>query len=1121
MAWPEKTYSNIDFWKLDVWNDWVVDWVSEKGLKDKAQEYYNKAKQDGISWKALDELWTNLWLLLQSQNINETILKTWYEESRAKIKAEQKQALQEEKLPELAGYFWDSSIINELQAKLKESWLSLISILENYKKFIENSLALPLWSTITQEQHNQMIANIKILILSRLQETWVELEKLKVENWWNLKWYQLDANNKLAVNLKDIREPLLAGALYLLKTSIEDAPESFKTKEEYEKAKERKNYSMSLNSRLIKNTYKLWDQMNSWGMLYEKISLEELEETNLLTEQDKLIEEKMNMWIMWCCLLSVCPWVWEIMDWINISSSEWEFVSILRKAWIIPEWYKISKSMTDTIITTIWLIASIWTLWLAGRAVKIEKLWRVLAGIWWSMDKAKRWLLLLIQWLWDKWRELAKVVWNFFPDLFPELSWGIKKGEVNVPEDSAVAGNASVRTGETWLAWADSLRDLYHSHFSDDIPANLNNPLAWINELWEISYNKKIIEKKYWVKITEEWWKILFDWKSLQHHPKWAEILENLKELKAHEVTHRILESHGITDIKVWDRSFSQEDICSIVDGSRQVWHDFLQVIEWELRKKIWPDFSLLKDGVIDPDFIRRFDTKNLAKWGDFSRTEAIAKESSQFALSQLPKRDPINLGAVDSVTLRLWGVQNDMLQILRTSSLPPRMWKFNTPYVIIQPILFAESKWKSGYKWLREGENVMIGRNNDRFNFSSSVSSNHVNIGLNNWKINVTDQGSTNGTFMFWYGNNSDNLPERPVQTPVEKKTPASTPTPPKEIQWTNAMRTINSVELADFQRLASPEIKAFLRETNLSVQNKAILNGQEFLLSEKIYQGEGKDKRKVMIWFVKRWDKYEPRFFYFSLSWWNWHCAPWFDQKDGRFSKGEFCDLSYEKGTVVDWKLQTMFSSMEQSLANSDVSTRFQKYFWGFSESSYQNESLLNPAQRQFKNENSVDKVWKNKDSTGQSITMFSYINKKETLAWINNIIRNADVRPFDLRLFKKIGIGNERHTHTHLGDIELNRYQTSLNWKPVEITYANTTKEPWLVWVENIHFQTTRMNSFGLPEKSVNAWLLTTKPLEYADSVPDSIKSRSTIYWGEYVDIRQFIQDNPLIRKFKSVR
>jgi len=418
MTWPEKTYSNIDFWKLDVWDDWVVDWVSEKGLKDKAQEYYNKAKQDGISWKALGELWTNLWLLLQSQNINETILKTWYEESRAKIKAEQKQALQEEKLPELAGYFWDSSIINELQAKLKESWLSLISILENYKKFIENSLALPLWSTITQEQHNQMIANIKILILSRLQETWVELEKLKVENWWNLKWYQLDANNKLAVNLKDIREPLLAGALYLLKTSIEDAPESFKTKEEYEKAKERKNYSMSLNSRLIKNTYKLWDQMNSWGMLYEKISLEELEETNLLTEQDKLIEEKMNMWIMWCCLLSVCPWVWEIMDWINISSSEWEFVSILRKAWIIPEWYKISKSMTDTIITTIWLIASIWTLWLAGRAVKIEKLWRVLAGIWWSMDKAKRWLLLLIQWLWDKWRELAKVVWNFFPDLW-------------------------------------------------------------------------------------------------------------------------------------------------------------------------------------------------------------------------------------------------------------------------------------------------------------------------------------------------------------------------------------------------------------------------------------------------------------------------------------------------------------------------------------------------------------------------------------------------------------------------------------------------------------------------------------------------------------------------------
>ncbi len=334
-----------------------------------------------------------------------------------------------------------------------------------------------------------------------------------------------------------------------------------------------------------------------------------------------------NMWmadlvIMMRVLFSIIPVVWnsvwwyddgkQALAWVNFDGSMhgiWENVFMYLISWLqltivwwwfakLAKWPKLAKAMM-----TIWKIIEKLSKSpeMLKDLAKNEKVMKML--------EAMKWVVPNIDNLLAKIRK-AKTLWE----------------NANT---SVVSDKDKFKAGKQVLKWkTEKIPDnLYKSHFSTEIPESLRaqNPMAWIDTSWEIHYNKTFLEEKFGIKITTENGKTLFDGKSLKDHKKVHEILDFLKELKAHEVTHRILEARGITEIKVWDKIYSQEDICSIVDGSMKLEIRELEALEKVLKEKLWDDFRLLKNWELDADFLRRYDTKMVAKWLDVSRESEAA----------------------------------------------------------------------------------------------------------------------------------------------------------------------------------------------------------------------------------------------------------------------------------------------------------------------------------------------------------------------------------------------------------------------------------------------------------------------------------------------------------------
>ena len=107
-----------------------------------------------------------------------------------------------------------------------------------------------------------------------------------------------------------------------------------------------------------------------------------------------------------------------------------------------------------------------------------------------------------------------------------------------------------------------------------------------------------------------------------------------------------------------------------------------------------------------------------------------------------------------------------------------------------------------------------------------------------------------------------------------------------------------------------------------------------------------------------------------------------------------------------------------------------------------------------------------------------------------------------------------------HEHLGSVRTTVGETHWNGKPVEVIFAHAADNPDLMWIENIVFRDSPLNSHGIPTQQVDGGLLTAKPLEYWNQVPKKIKNEGIVY-GDYRDIRPYIQLNPLIVRFKQLQ
>ena len=110
-----------------------------------------------------------------------------------------------------------------------------------------------------------------------------------------------------------------------------------------------------------------------------------------------------------------------------------------------------------------------------------------------------------------------------------------------------------------------------------------------------------------------------------------------------------------------------------------------------------------------------------------------------------------------------------------------------------------------------------------------------------------------------------------------------------------------------------------------------------------------------------------------------------------------------------------------------------------------------------------------------------------------------------------------------HKYLWVVNIDIAETKLDWKDVEILFAKSQENPDLVWVEDIRYKDTEMNSFWFSSEKIEWWLLTAKPIEYTTQIPKWFRYNNNLQrYGsgpsEYTDIRELMQWNPLIQSYK---
>lgn len=330
------------------------------------------------------------------------------------------------------------------------------------------------------------------------------------------------------------------------------------------------------------------------------------------------------------------------------------------------------------------------------------------------------------------------------------------------------------------------------------------------------------------------------------------------------------------------------------------------------------------------------------------------------------------------------------------------------------------------------------------------------------------------------------------PSQKAPEVKTP-------KQEKWLRAF-DYNEIKFND---LSGDANKFFYDPEIPKPIHKVTVNWKEFYLTDAFWN------KKTILWYVSVNGKLEPRYFYFSDSGANWHCAPGVDnvtQDWARLSKWEqWNDAGYAKWTVVSNELQEAFNSVWiNPMGPKSFSGIWGKKLWALDENGLKDHSKFNEFHERYTYDISDPQ-------------------------WMSNHLRLDDLKHMQIDPKMNISFhlwfkeGPKLSPHKYLWPLESKIWMTTYNGQPIDVIFAWTKDRPDLIWIENILIKDCPVDSFGIPQVVFNGWLLTAKPAEYLSQVPEYIaKNWRKLTEGKdpYIDIRTFLQENPLIVQFKKL-
>ncbi len=256
----------------------------------------------------------------------------------------------------------------------------------------------------------------------------------------------------------------------------------------------------------------------------------------------------------------------------------------------------------------------------------------------------------------------------------------------------------------------------------------------------------------------------------------------------------------------------------------------------------------------------------------------------------------------------------------------------------------------------------------------------------------------------------------------------------------------------------------------------------------------------------------KMETRFFYKSRSEWSWRSCPGVhvDEKWPVYWKGPLdIGYSYEKATAlspqVGFKFDTLPSTKEIFINPIEYSDKY--WHW----------EPVNDAEFARDTQSYQPFLWANKYNM-----IADKIPGNMSARGFQSLFRNYQTPGLSIDALQVHPEFNYQFYNGKLkSQVNVTICSSYLDGKPVDIHFANQAGD-WRVWVHYIEYNDREINSFWVPRNQINAWFLTSKPLEYTSQLPASVKNgiwEDPLKW--YTDIRDYLQELPLIQRFLQIR
>ena len=516
-----------------------------------------------------------------------------------------------------------------------------------------------------------------------------------------------------------------------------------------------------------------------------------------------------------------------------------------------------------------------------------------------SMENMKDFVILLWVEIWEWLEDMVKLILNIWAwiTLAPrfinnklKIDWEVdtkEEARLIIENERLLKENPSLALIELASNWMEVLWQMWEKIKSGTnwVVAMWVVSIAWLIAWWAGAI--KFLSK--WTKLSKVAWKVagIADKVDNTISTGWLNHLSKISHTKKVSLElNKVYSEIEVSKLEVWQilqvktKNWSMYEFTVLEKNKWNVvvewswWKETLKSLKWSIH---WDDIK-----VGEQLFIWRWHTSNIKEikilWKEVDK-KTLEKNKNMFWWKKLELNKVYS--EIEVSKLEVW-------QILQVKTKNWSMYEFT---------VLEKNKWNVVVEWSWWKETLKSLK----------------------WSIHWDDIKVGEQLFIWrWHTSNIKEI--KILWKEVDKKT-------------LEKNRINTRVVFEDFNKNMDDISSNFINKLGEAYIPRHVINidWKEFLLTDKMNLG-----RKSIIAYTKVNWSYEPRLFYFSNSWWNWHVSPWIRSQDLAFSKWEIWGLWYEKWTVLNEKLSQKLETIPNGQNEGSIEDLHSLWF---TDSKYQN--------------------------------------------------------------------------------------------------------------------------------------------------------------------------------------